>query len=253
MGINNLLNFVSESCNRDNIAKFRNRTFAVDMYCFLYKSIYHENSLKHLNLYLDIVLKYASHVYLVFDGKPPDSKTWVREKRNIDSEKYLRKSVTNEFIQEVVEYFKRIRKISIIFAPSESDSQLAYLNLKGLADIILTEDSDLIVHGCQIVIFKLKPRGNCIVYRKEKLNIPWHFDIFRWICILCGCDYLKGGIKGLGFKKARKLFDAERFTECMMIEEFADFLKSQFEVSDVFLEKFFKAEESFTKQTVIEM
>lgn len=56
-------------------------------------------------------------------------------------------------------------------APYEADAQLAYLTQRGLADIVITEDSDLILFGCEKVrkpwesrqrfrnIFSLKGKG----------------------------------------------------------------------------------------------
>ena len=38
-----------------------------------------------------------------------------------------------------------------LVAPFEADAQLAYLNLNGFADFIITEDSDLLVYGCKQV------------------------------------------------------------------------------------------------------
>lgn len=43
------------------------------------------------------------------------------------------------------------RGIDCIVAPYEADSQLAYLNISGIADVIITEDSDLTLFGCKKV------------------------------------------------------------------------------------------------------
>ena len=39
-----------------------------------------------------------------------------------------------------------------IVAPYEADSQLAYLSIQGIVDLVITEDSDLLVFGCKKVI-----------------------------------------------------------------------------------------------------
>ena len=46
--------------------------------------------------------------------------------------------------------------VDCIVAPYEADAQLAYLNKIGVADVIITEDSDLILFGCEKVIFQPK-------------------------------------------------------------------------------------------------
>lgn len=36
-------------------------------------------------------------------------------------------------------------------APFEADAQLAFLSLEGFADVVISEDSDLLVFGCKQV------------------------------------------------------------------------------------------------------
>lgn len=38
-----------------------------------------------------------------------------------------------------------------IVAPYEADAQLAYLNKCGIAQLVITEDSDLVLFGCDRV------------------------------------------------------------------------------------------------------
>lgn len=50
---------------------------------------------------------------------------------------------------------KECRKLNVdcIVAPYEADAQLAYLNIKNIAQLVVTEDSDLILFGCTKVDF----------------------------------------------------------------------------------------------------
>lgn len=50
--------------------------------------------------------------------------------------------------------------IQYIFAPYESDSQLAKLSSIKYIDAVITEDSDLLVYGCP-TIYKLNDDGEC--------------------------------------------------------------------------------------------
>ena len=49
-----------------------------------------------------------------------------------------------------------------VVAPYESDAQLAFLYKKGIVDLVITEDSDLLAYGVQKVLFKMDPQGNGI-------------------------------------------------------------------------------------------
>lgn len=105
-----------------------------------------------------------------------------------------------------------------IVAPYEADPQLAYLEKCGLADGIITEDSDLLVFGCERVLFKLDGEGHCIEIKREDFGrcgvgkdngkglklVGWTDVEFRRMAILSGCDYLKS-VGGLGLKTANRL------------------------------------------------
>jgi len=43
--------------------------------------------------------------------------------------------------------------VDVLVAPYEADAQLAYLNKVNIAQLIITEDSDLILFGCEKVIY----------------------------------------------------------------------------------------------------
>lgn len=98
-------------------------------------------------------------------------------------------------------------------APYEADAQLAYLERAGLVDAILTEDSDLLVFGCQNVLFKLDAVASTVVSisRKDFGSLKtsssdisffgWSDAHFRAMAILSGCDYLPS-IPGIGLKTA---------------------------------------------------
>ena len=85
-----------------------------------------------------------------------------------------------------------------IVAPYEADAQLAYLERIGLVDGILTEDSDLLVYGCQTVLFKLDVVAATVVSisRKDFASVTlssseislvgWSDVQFRAMAILSG-------------------------------------------------------------------
>jgi exonuclease 1 len=99
-------------------------------------------------------------------------------------------------------------------APYEADAQLAFLEAQGVVDAILTEDSDLLVFGCRIVLFKLDASTHELtsVSRSDFGSLSsssnggitlrgWTDAQFRAMAILSGCDYLPS-IPGVGLKTA---------------------------------------------------
>ena len=59
-------------------------------------------------------------------------------------------------------HVQECRRIGVecIVAPYEADAQLAYLEKEGIVDLVITEDSDLLVFGCKRVLFKMDDAGN---------------------------------------------------------------------------------------------
>ena len=96
----------------------------------------------------------------------------------------------------------------------------------GYADAAISDDSDLIAFGCQRVVYKLGMFGRCKLFQREQIPyVDW--NILRWSCILAGCDYLKGGLKGWGVKSAirhiRKADNGGReYTRADFLAKFTD-------------------------------
>lgn len=48
---------------------------------------------------------------------------------------------------------------------------MAYLAKSGLVDIVITEDSDLLVYGCPNVVFKLARTGECDHIKMQDIRL----------------------------------------------------------------------------------
>ena len=102
-------------------------------------------------------------------------------------------------------------EVEYYVAPYEADAQLAFMYITGRAQVVITEDSDLLIFGVKRVMFKMDKQGNGIEVDLNKLNEVEELnfrnftdDMLLACCIVSGCDYLES-IKGIGFKKAHKL------------------------------------------------
>ncbi len=78
----------------------------------------------------------------------------MRSDRGKEAQTYLRQSidVTHKMALNVIRAC-RARNVDCIVAPFEADAQLAYLNIRDIAQIIITEDSDLLLFGAKKVTF----------------------------------------------------------------------------------------------------
>jgi exonuclease 1 len=87
----------------------------------------------------------------------------------------------------------RAENVSYVVAPYEADAQLAYLERRGLVSAIITEDSDLLVFGCQNVLFKMDGDGKCCEVSRDRVGFAggigefrfdgWGDREFRWMAV----------------------------------------------------------------------
>ena len=194
----------------------------------------------------DYVIRHAQRVtdefgvdlILVIDGGSLPSKNSMNEKRRLERADAYQKglqadrrgdnrearkqfsracSISHEVRRELVLQCEQ-KGIQFVVAPYEADAQLAQLAHSGAVDVVITEDSDLLVYACPRVLFKIDfktGRGDEIqVMRDLALNnslrfLNWNHDMFVYMCILSGCDYCEG-VPGIGIQTAHKLVRIHR-------------------------------------------
>ncbi|XP_072744580.1 exonuclease 1 [Anoplolepis gracilipes] len=241
MGITGLLPFLEKSSKRTNIREFSGGAVAIDSYCWLHKGVFScaeklmmgqatNAYVLYCMKYIDMLLKYKIKPILVFDGRrlPAKEQTEIKRRQNrqmnrqkaleliqmgqvAEGKNLLRRAIdiTHEIALELIKHCQN-ENIDCIIAPYEADAQLAYLNISGIADVVITEDSDLTLFGCKKIFFKMDFNGNGVLIEQDRLHLamnmrPEEFDMdkFRYTCILSGCDYLPS-LPGIGLAKARK-------------------------------------------------
>lgn len=211
--------------------------------------------------------------YLVFDGDYLPSKAGTekeRAKRRADSKRLglellsvgktsqahleLQKAVdvTPDMARMLIEELKH-HNIQYIVAPYEADSQLAYLERKGIINGILSEDSDLLVFGAKCLITKLDKYGECVEVNRNHFTacreislVGWTDADFRRMAILSGCDYLPG-ISGMGLKTAYRML--RKHKSVARVIKAAQF-DGKFKVTAGYLQDFEQAEKTFLYQWV---
>jgi len=229
MGIKKLNSFLLDNCTTDAITRvplstLKGKTVAIDTSIYLYKFLSEDALLESFYLMLSIFKQYQIIPLFVFDGKPPMEKNevlWERiYKRKDAEEKYkeilhnietqkdisemekqkqieklagLKRQfvrVTENHIQTLKQLFTNLG-IAYIDATSEADIVCAYLVKTGVAYACVSDDMDMFVYDCPIVIRKLSlVHHNCLLYNvsliKKELQIEKHFP---QVILMCGTDY----------------------------------------------------------------
>jgi len=226
MGIKNLNSILKQIDNfpKKNIKNLKLSIIAVDFSLFLYRFIYNRNNpvecfLRQLSLFFK---NNILPVY-VLDGTAPEEKKDVLNKRaekrdrNLDEIEKLNNLKLNttdsEQLDALSEEIQKLEKrcvqihhelyddvltlfdlcgVPVIQENCESDWILAKLSENKLVDLILSEDSDILVFGGSNLMKKFSIIEETtliydlnVILKKLKLTREQFVDM----CILCGCDY----------------------------------------------------------------
>ncbi|TMW66390.1 hypothetical protein Poli38472_004155 [Pythium oligandrum] len=246
MGISGLLPVLKSITVTKDLREYRGETLAIDGYCWLHRAIYScsqelclgQDTDKYGALYIvyftdrvNALLQNGVTPYVVFDGGPLPMKKGTEEERRASRAKnrelglkyyqqrnyaearkcFVRAAdVTPYMAHRVIQRLKAMN-VQYVVAPYEADAQLTYLMKNGLADGVITEDSDCLPFGCSKVLFKMDRDGVAQEVRTDNLGknkgMSFHMfsdDMFLEMCIFSGCDYLPS-LPGIGLKKAYSL------------------------------------------------
>ncbi|KAF2096894.1 hypothetical protein NA57DRAFT_42324, partial [Rhizodiscina lignyota] len=279
-----LLQFLKSIHKPCHLKKFAGQTLGVDAYGWLHRGTvscavdlalgrpttkYVEFAMSRVRMLVHFGIK----PYLVFDGDYLPSKAGTEHERaarrkearkagldllNIgkasQAQQELQKAVdvTPEMARMLIEELKKAG-IQYVVAPYEADSQLAYLERKGIIDGIISEDSDLLVFGARVLLTKLDQYGECVMIRRDDFTackegslVGWSDVEFRRMAILSGCDYLPN-IKSLGLKTAHGLVRRHKTVERIMRALQFD---GKFSIPKDYLENFENADRTFLYQWV---
>jgi len=229
MGIKHLNKFMKENAKDSikfiSLAEISGKKIAVDISIYMYRYAADGNLVENIYLMLSIFRYYNIIPIFIFDGKPPDEKKVLLQKRredkkeaedeynkckiqlelNAEMDDIERQEIINnmdmlkkKFIQihkndiENVKELIRAYGATYYDAPCEADELCALLTLKGKVWACLSEDMDMFVYGCPRVIRYMSLLNHtAVLYNMkgilEELGITQ--KELREICIISGTDY----------------------------------------------------------------
>jgi hypothetical protein len=231
MGIKNLNTYLLQKCSTNSIFKtsiktISGKSIAIDISIYLYKYLNQNVLLENIYVMIHIFKCNNINPIFVFDGKSPIEK-WdtIKERyemRKSAEEEYLKlktelenieisDSIKKEKLKELNLIKQKTTKITkediakvkeliqalgcqYIDAPGEADQLCAYLVNKGYAYGCLSDDMDMLLYGCPIIIRNLNLTDATItIYNTENIlkDIDIDMENFRKIIILAGTDYNK--------------------------------------------------------------
>ncbi|CAD1811860.1 unnamed protein product [Candida parapsilosis] len=240
MGVNGLLQHLKEIQEPCSLERYRGKTLAIDTYGWLHRALVScaedlclgrptRKYITYIINKIQMLQHFGITPYFVFDGASLTTKQDTNSKRRVlrhEAKKLAEKYAERGHLQLAYkEYMKAayvtsqmaksimceldVLKIEYVVAPYEADPQMVYLEKIGIVDGILSEDSDLLIFGCNKLITKLKDDSSCVEINREDFHkvrqIPYlasyTSEQLRLVAMLSGCDYTKG-VPGVGLKSA---------------------------------------------------
>ncbi len=254
MGIRLLNKYIKTNCkNGISVIKMENlrgKYIAIDTSIYLYRFLQEEVLLENFYLLLSLLKFYNITGIFVFDGKPPEEKYKLIDKRNsvkaearekykelemkinkINNNDYEREE-KNDIQNEMVELKKKFVKLeryhieiikklitafgeSYIDAEGEADQLCAKLVIKKIAYACLSEDMDLFLYGCPRVLRYLSLLNESMVlYNLSEIlkELEISLNDFRQICVLSGTDYNNNNI-GIDLYKSVEFYKSYKNDE----------------------------------------
>eukprot|EP00887_Chlorella_sp_A99_P001047 scaffold14.g1047.t1 len=234
MGIASLLPNLRSITSKAHVSKYVGQTAVVDAYCLLHRGAH------------------ACARELV-EGEPTDRRGRAavfdgdRLPAKAEEERSRERSR-----QEAVAKARALWLQGNRTAAHECYQRAAYLVLNGLADVVITEDSDLLAYGCPRVFFKMDRGGDGEEVALADLpaarelgmaNMP--HALFQEMCVMAGCDFC-ASLPGVGVKKAHAAVKRSRcFVRAVRALRFAGT-----PVPDGYLARFQRALWTFRHQRV---
>lgn len=237
MGINGLLKAIEGVQQNRHIAEYSGLRVAVDAHGWLHAGLFASalelatgrSSRAHIKYCLRraaMLKRSGIDPVLVFDGRDLPAKQATNEARQTrrmeqrsEGERRLQNGdsqgaracfaqaidVSSEMVDDLISELGAAG-VEYLVAPYEADSQMAYLSLQGLADVCISEDSDLLAMGCARVLYKMNNDGQGTEICLDDALGGRSMEEFQAACVLMGCDYLPR-IPGVGPRTAARLVD----------------------------------------------
>ncbi len=190
----------------------------------------------------------------VFDGEVPELKREERERRKaikIEAQKLFEKAAEKEDVEAMKKYASRtavltgdmiasakhllgLFGIPCVQAPSEGEAQASFMVKRGDGWAVASQDYDSLLYNATRLIQNLSIEGRRKVkgafsYKKvapeiielgvNLQNLGLTQDQLIVLAILVGTDYNKGGVKGIGPKKALALIKEYKSNFCGLFEK----------------------------------
>lgn len=262
MGIRHLNRFLKDNAKKSikivHLSELSEKKIAIDVSIYMYKYASDDCLIENMYLMITILRYYNIIPIFIFDGKPPDEKKELLQKRREDKkeahEEYcklkdqlnLNDNMDEADKQEIISNMDLLKKkfvsiskndienvkllmraygVTYYDANGEADELCAMLTIKEKVWACLSEDMDMFVYGCTRVIRYLSLLNHTVVLYDLKGildELDMNQNELREICVLSGTDYNIKTKKNINLHNTLKYFN--KYKEEKSIENFYEWL-----------------------------
>ena len=219
-----------DTSTRIHLRELSGKRIAVDTSIYMYRYSGEGALLENMYLMASVFRYYNINAVFIFDGPPPPQKTDLielrRKKKDLAKKQYdalveiikEKKHTTTgsvetteiddieDTMRELKKQFVRLRDCDIatvkellvsfgfatIDAEGEADVLCAKLSLKKRVDACLSDDTDMFVYGCPVVLRHISLLNHSVVSydtREILKKLSLTQQEFKMMCVVCGTDY----------------------------------------------------------------
>jgi len=148
------------------------------------------------------LIQRASEVYKKFqqDGDPYDEE--------LASELWKSPALRMYFAAEHMRDLGRVVGVPVLTAPSEAEMFAAVLCRDGVVNTVVSNDADALLFGSPHVTKQMQLSNGKILrttLSEFEENLQLDVELLRDLAIVCGCDFHKEGVKGIGPRRGSVL------------------------------------------------
>lgn len=226
MGIYKLQTFIKNTCNNsiklEQLQSLSGKRVAVDATSLMYKYKKENDLLYKIFMFCTIFRNLNIHICMIFDGTPPVEKLEAIKQRKLqkqqafkqmkDLQEKIQKNMVclDEDIYKSLQYYQNqsmyltkedicsvkqllsLYGITWIVSNGEADFVCGYLARKGFVDAVISDDTDMFVLGCPVVVrFVSLIQSTCVIYNLKKIlyTLGLSFEEFHYLCSISKSDY----------------------------------------------------------------
>lgn len=216
--------------SRVHLRDLSGKRIAVDTSIYMYRYSGEGALLENMYLMASVFRYYNIHAVFVFDGVPPPQKNDVIEKRKRKKDEAQKQydalvkltkekkdasgcDITTSELDDIEETMRELKKqfvrlrdcdissvkellvsfgFSTIDAEGEADALCAKLSIKKRVDAVMSDDTDMFVYGCPVVLRNISLLNHSII-RYDTVEILKTLKLtqheFKMMCVVSGTDY----------------------------------------------------------------